>query len=413
MFFSPPILQVVDSDQEDFIQESDEENISHDVENVDSLDNVSESRFTSQKLQELQKFWSSHFDSRSRESIHGLDRNSNSSFIRIKLGDWKDMSHTWLQDLEQSNVTNEDYWSKDKLEIISKHPFFPILDKNLIFPKKLPVKFPSRKEEDYFNSSHFGKSGAKITVPSLIFGVDSMKLPTSDNPLFEYLGRQSTLESQITHQILLLESDIMTTITELVDRLNISDDNVETIVELKDTLPLLQDANALARQSNFRSKSFSITSSCKAKLNMRDSLLSKVKGEEYIKNALRGSCFMDKEIFGPISKDVQSKIDSFSHRSDSKLTPTSFPKRTSDWQVRRGNQNKRAKSNYNSSASGYNPNYNSGYNYVNDYPSTSHSNQFGTQVNQSPSLFQERPRPKGPRGKPRGRGRGRGRGSRN
>ena len=294
-----------------------------------------------------------------------MDRNSHSSIVRIKLGDWKDLKHTYLHDLEQCDLSKDSHWIKDNLDKLSKYPYFPNLDKKLTFPKRLSLQFPSRLEENYFTAPHFAKSNTKITVPSLIFGVDSMKLPISDNPLFEYFGRQSTLECQVTNELLNLESDITNTISELLDRLNISEDNAETIVEIKESLGLLQDANKLAKASNFRAKSFSITSSCKAKLNMRDALLNKVKGEDYIKNALRGSCFLNEDIFGPIPQKVQEKIDSFSNRSDSKLTQKSnFNKRSGDHLPRRGNAKRRgAVSHYNSPHSNYGSNFNTGYNF--------------------------------------------------
>ena len=182
-------------------------------------------------------------------------------------------------------------------------------------------------------------------------------------------------------------------------------------MEIKQSLGLLQDANDLAKGSNFRAKSFSITSSCKAKLNMRDALLNKVKGEEYIKSCLRGSCFLNEDIFGPIPEIVQSRLDSFSNRSDAKLTI--FNKRSGDSLPRRSNSKKRgAVSNY-SHPSNFNSNYNSGYNYGYNYPSTSNANFNDYQVSQSPALFHEKPRPRNSRGRSRkSRSRSRGRGSR-
>ena len=300
-------------------EEVEEEEIQEDGPLEDN--NLSEGHLIKNKLSEFKKFWPEHFESQNIEPIHGLKRNVDSSIIRIKLGDWKDISHTWLVDLEECDLSKDDYWLKSKLEKMTKFPYFPSVDKKMTFPKRLPIDFPNRIVENYFTASYFAKSYSKVSVPSLIFGVDSMKLPISDNPLFEFWGRQSTLECQITNELLLLENDIAGTISELIDNLTITDANAETIIELKESVELLKDANALARSSNFRAKSYSITSACKAKLNMRDDLLSKVKGEDYIKNALRGSCFMNEDLFGPIPSVVQSKIDSFTNRSDAKLLP--------------------------------------------------------------------------------------------
>lgn len=396
-----PVLQIMQSGDE-YGAESQEEEGNEDV--------VSEGVRIRKKFIEFKNVWPHRFDSQSVEPIHGLNRNAQSSFIRIKLGDWKDINHTWLINLELCDLAKDDYWIKEKLEKLSKYPYFPSIDKKMIFPNRLPVNFPSRVVENYFTAPQFSKTNTKVTVPSLIFGVDSMKLPLSDDPLFEFYGRQSIFECQITHELLLLENDIAGTITDLIDKLSISDENVEKIIELKESVKLLKDANALARASNFRAKSFSITSSCKAKLNMRDALLSKVKGEDYIKNALRGSCFLYDEIFGPIPENVQTKIDSFSSRSDAKLLPSSnFKKRSGDFLPKRGNLKKRGTaskqkpqtSNYN-----YNSNFNPGYNYDYGYgyPSTSFATPNMPPMAQQ-SLFQDRPRTRGARGKNR-KGRG-------
>ena len=373
---------------------------------------ISEANFTRKKLLEFQRFWPAKFDSQSIESIHGLNRNNNSSIVRIRLGDWKDMSHTWLQDVELSDLNKEVFWIKKELEKLSKFPYFPAIDKKIIFPKRLPVQFPSRVEENYFTAPHFAKSNTKVTVPSLIFGVDSMKLPMSDDSMFEFYGRQCTFECQITNELLNLQSDIVNSISDSLDKLVISENNADILMEIKQSLGLLQDTNNLAKGSNFRAKSFSITSSCKAKLNMRDALLNKVKGDEYIKSCLRGSCFLNEDIFGPIPEIVQSRLDSFSNRSDAKLTI--FNKRSGDSLPKRGNPKKRvAVSNYNSQPTNFNANYNSGYNYGYSYPSSSNTNYYDYQVSQSPALFQEKPRPRNSRGRSRkNRSRSRGRGSR-
>ena len=377
---------------------------------------LSETLFTRKKLLELQQYWPDHFDSKTIESIHGLSRNSNASITRIKLGDWMDISYTWLQDMEKDNTSKDTYWIKAELDKMSKYPYVPSLDKNIKFPKRLPVSFPSKTEENYFLGQQFSKSGAKLTVPSLIFGADSMKLPDSEDPMFEFWGRQCTLDCQITNELLIVEADITNSISELVNKLNISDDNSDTINDIKHSVNLLLDTNKMATASNFRAKSLAISASCKAKLNMRDSLLSKVKGDGFIKNALRGSCFMNEDIFGPIPENIQSKIDAFSNRADAKLTPR-YTKRAGESLHVRGNTKRRGSINpYNYlPPSDYTANVSQGYNYGYDRPSTSSSGHTGAQGSQS-SLFHEKPRHRGSRGRARrgrGRGRSRGRGSRN
>ena len=214
---------------------------------------------------------------------------------------------------------------------------------------------------------------------------------------------------------MLVEADITNSISELLDKLQISGSDTDTINDIKHSVSLLLDTNKMARASNFRAKSLAITASCKAKLNMRDTLLSKVKGDNFIKDALRGSCFMNEDIFGPIPVNIQSKIDAFSNRSDAKLTPK-YTKRAGESFSRRGNTKRRGtinSFNYNLPSnypSNYPANNYQGYNYGYDNPSTSNSGYNGAQGSQS-ALFQEKPRHRGSRGKSR-KARGRGRGSR-
>ena len=191
-----------------------------------------------------------------------------------------------------------------------------------------------------------------------------MKIPDSEDPMFEYWGRQCTLDCQITNELLIVEADITNSISELVNKLNISDDNSDTINDIKHSVNLLLDTNKMATASNFRAKSLAISASCKAKLNMRDSLLSKVKGDGFIKNALRGSCFMNEDIFGPIPENIQSKIDAFSNRADAKLTPR-YTKRAGESLHVRGNTKRRGSINpYNYlPPSDYTANVSQGYNY--------------------------------------------------
>ena len=406
---SRPILHIMDDERE----YDDEEDLEDSPEEEGEL--LSENMLTRKKLLELQQFWPGHFESQNIEAIHGLARNTNASIIRLKLGDWKDISYTWLKDMEKDSVNKDKYWLKTNLDKISKSPYVPSLDKNIKFPKRLPVSFPSKTEENYFLSQQFAKSGSKLTVPSLIFGADSMKIPNSEDPMCEYWSRQCTLDCQITNELLLVETDITNSISELLDKLQISDSDTDTINDIKHSVSLLLDTNKMARASNFRAKSLAITASCKAKLNMRDTLLSKVKGDNFIKDALRGSCFMNEDIFGPIPVNIQSKIDAFSNRSDAKLTPK-YNKRTGESFSRRGNNKRRGtinSFNYNLPSnypSNYSANNYQGFNYGYDNPSTSNSGYNGSQGSQS-ALFHEKPRHRGSRGKPR-KARGRGRGSR-
>ena len=68
----------MDSDQED------DDNLNEE-EPEEEL--ISEANFTRKKLLEFQRFWPAKFDSQSIESIHGLNRKTNSNIVQISLGD--------------------------------------------------------------------------------------------------------------------------------------------------------------------------------------------------------------------------------------------------------------------------------------------------------------------------------------
>ena len=227
---------------------------------------------------------------------------------------------------------------------------------------------------------------------------DSYKLPPSDDPHFEYLARQASLDCQVTHQLLLLESDIIKSVTELMDSLHIQVRDKDTVDKITSQIALFHDTNGLAKQSNFRARSLITSVACKAKLNIRDVILSKSSGEPCVMDALRGSCFLSEGVFGPIPQVTQTQINNFTSRADGRLSfqvTTTRKKRPASPHPSRGGGQKRgthstvrAPVNYHTPAS-YCP-----------VPLPSSS-----KVPQATSLFADQPR-RGQRGKHNKRGKG-------
>ena len=231
------------------------------------------------------------------------------------------------------------------------------------------------------------KATKDVKISSVHFKKDRFKLPSSDDPKFEFWGRKGVLDCQITHELLNLESNIIKSMTGLLDSLEVTEENAATHKAIGDKSNLFINVNGLALQSNFRALSWGATTSCKAKLNIRDCILQKTAGDSVVSEALRGSCFLNEGIFGPIPQDTQELVNAFPSCEESRF---SFVSSASQAKKRSTSQNRgHAKRN-----SAYMGLYNTPYNqpnmsYVSQPPSTS-------QVPTSPALFLT-PKPQGQR----------------
>ena len=326
------------------------------------------------------------------QSIHGIVSRAGSQLVKLVLQDWSDIQHTWLVDLEISEVVGNSAWTTEQLTKMNSSPFMPSLNSAIPFPRRLNVKFPSKTMEDYFEAGMIGSKTTKgIKIPSVHFMKDRFKLPPSDDPKFEFWGRKGVLDCQITHELLTLESDLIKSLTELLETLEVTDQNIDTHTSIKQKLKLFCNVNGLALQSNFRARSWAATTSCKAKLNMRDIILQKTSGDSVVSEALRGSCFLNEGIFGPIPQDTQELVNAFPSRDEARLSfvssSTHTKKRPSTSTQNRGQT--RRKTNY----KGF---YDSPY----TTPTTSYAapSTSTSQIATSPALFQA-PKPQSHRGK--------------
>ena len=292
-----------------------------------------------------------------------------------------------------------------------KSPYVP-KDTVKEFPKRLPFKFQNKSADTYFTSPSLGIAGKKINLPNVIFSQEYTKMPATDDHLFELYGRQGTLDCQITHKLLELKVDIVSNLTEAIDSLDVSDSSAVHLYAIKEALDVLADTTTLAMQSNYRAKSFSIATACKAKLKIRENILNRFYGDNCIKDALKGSSFFTNQLFGPISKTLQDKLDSYVNRSEAKLTPKPYlsnnpsnNKRSRSSNPQRGAR-KMSRSNY----ANYG-NYGNSVGYVGNsryvQPTSTPPQNSGSSGSRSNPLFHDRPR-RGRRGRTQ-----RGRGSRN
>ena len=331
------------------------------------------------------------------QSIHGIVSRAGSQLVKLKLQDWSDLQHTWLVDLETSDIVNNSAWTTEQLAKMNSSPFMPSLSNTIPFPRRLNVKFPSKVMEDYFEANMIGSKNTKgVKIPSVHFLKDRFKLPTSDDPKFEFWGRKGVLDCQITHELLNLEANLVKSMAGLLDSLEVTEENAAIHNAIGNKIKLFINVNGLALQSNFRARSWASTTSCKAKLNIRDSILQKTAGDPVVSEALRGSCFLNEGVFGPIPQDTQELVNAFPSRDDARLSfvsAASLAKKRSSGSQNRGHAKRK---------SSYMELYNTPYNqpttsYVTQPPSTS-------QVPTSQTLF-PKPKPQGHRGKNR-KGRG-------
>ena len=275
-------------------------------------------------LQNLSSYWSGHFVSDVTNIVHGFQTPfANNKNIKLYVSELSDLSHTWLMDLVKNGDGVETHWTETLLNPMNKSPYLP---KQSVkeFPKRLPIKFADKQAEKFFTSPSLGAAGKKITLPSVIFTHEWSKMPDTDDYLFEYYGRQGACDGQITHKLLTLERDIITNIIEVVESLEVSNSSDVHLFSVKEALKCLADTNTLTIQSNFRAKSMSIVTACKAKLNIRETILNKFNGDNSIKEALKGSSFFSSQLFGPISSTLQDKLDSYINRSEAKLSPKPY-----------------------------------------------------------------------------------------
>ena len=349
------------------------------------------SNYTREAVSKLHQNWGGKFSTDKVSVIHGWDETvRNTKDIKFLLNN--DLGTTWLQDPTIGEPEGEGFWSKENLSKLTKSPWVPKEFCKQI-PKRLPVKFEHKNSEKYFSGPVLAPSGKNISLPSIMFSQDTVKMPVSDNHQFEYYGRQSVFDCEITHNLLDLNSDIISSVSEAFNSLELSDHDQDIVSSIKESFVNLADSNRLAIQSNYRAKSFSIANCTKAKLNMRESVLNKFKGDNSTKESLRGSNFFTNSLFGPLPNSLMEKLDTYSNRSEAKLTPIPYSQKFNNKRKSVSNPfrpyNKPKRVNYGNYHQYDNSSNRGGFSqhpYSN--PSSSSTSRFATN-----SLFRSQPRP--------------------
>lgn len=264
------------------------------------------------------KYFGKAFSVSKIQIIHGfqsLTRSAND----IKLAVKTDLDCTWLKTPTPQGSDTIGIWPKSDLEFKSGNKWV-YKDFTQMIPRQLPIKFESKEAEKYFSKKLLASPG-KLSLPSQVFTEDSVTMVKSEAHMYEYWGRQGTLESEITHNLLDLSDDMLKALESKFDSLDLSNVDTNVYKVIKDTFKNLSNVNRLAIQSNYRCKTFSIVSCVNAKIELREQVLGKFKGNNSTKEALRGSSFFTDSLFGPLPTKLTDNLNSCSSRSNNVLSP--------------------------------------------------------------------------------------------
>ena len=228
-----------------------------------------------------------------------LSNTSKNLQLKIKT----DLEETWLGKPKGSEDGVVGTWNPSKLQFTSKWNWVP--EKySKEHPKRVPFKLESGEDEEFFTEKYLVSSSKKFALPTGIFSPNSTSVETKMN-LFEYWGRQGTLDCEITHNILDLCADMTASVLNVIKELDLSQDGAQDTLEgVKINLENILNFNTLACQSNYRSKSFSILTCVNAKLELRSLILDKYDGEADIIEKLKHSNLFTNTVFGPIPKEL-------------------------------------------------------------------------------------------------------------
>ena len=280
----------------------------------------------------IYKYFGKAFSVSKNRIIHGFE-NATRSASDIKVAITTDLECTWLKAPTPKGSDAIGTWPKGELKFINKYNWVHE-DFSKMIPRQLPIKFVSNEAEKFFARKYIAPPG-KISLPSQVFTQDTFTMPKSETHLYEYFGRQGTLECEISHNLLDLTDDMIKALVAKFDTLDLNDQDNDKIKVIKDTFVNLANVNRLAIQSNYRCKTYSIVSCVKAKTALRDSVLNRFKGSNNTKEALRGSSFFTDSLFGPLPSSLTDNLNACSSRSSGVLytnftNPKKSVKRKSD-----------------------------------------------------------------------------------
>ena len=202
-------------------------------------------------------------------------------------------------------------------------------DSFALHPKRLPIKFASKEQGEFFkDKTLLPGGGGKAILDSGIFSPNRVSCESEFNRV-ENFSRQSILENEVLNSNLGFCADSLVGMTEILKELKngkISKPKKawEKVFEHIENITQFMD---LVRQTNYRAKSFSIATCVSAKKAIRQDILNKYNGTENIKEKLLASNFNTSSIFGPIPKDLYKTESSCGYKQPP-LTLRKLPSQT-------------------------------------------------------------------------------------
>ena len=259
---------------------------------------------------------------------------------KFKLRIETDLAETWLGKPKASVNDSVGTWGPTDLTFKLRSKWTPEQFVNN-HPSRVPISFENSEDEEYFFAKSEFCSGKKIPLPTCIFSPNSALNTDSSLHMFEYWGRMGLLDSEITHNMLDLNKDMLASNLNVLNDIDVEDANTKEMLNIvKSNMENILNFNGLAVQSNYRAKTFHILSTVKAKFDLRSQVLNKFEGEASLIEKLQYSNFYTKSLFGPVPEELYNRSGCSNRRAPLQAKGSQSVKRQPS---HRGNKSKRAR----------------------------------------------------------------------
>ena len=221
------------------------------------------------------------------QTIRGSFKAITKTGSRLALRVGTEFEDTWLGDPIESIGEQDGCWDIKKLVFQKNFDYVPE-DSFALHPKRLPIKFASKEQGEFFkDKTLLPGGGGKAILDSGIFSPNRVSCESEFNRI-ENFSRQSILENEVLNSNSGFCADSLVGMTEILKELKngkISKPKKawEKVFENIDNITQFMD---LVRQTNYRATYFSIATCVSAKKVIRQYILNKYNGTENIKEKL-------------------------------------------------------------------------------------------------------------------------------
>ena len=249
-------------------------------------------------------------DTKIKCSFRSFNRNKKLA-LKVKT----DLGDTWLgKPGKNGGDKDTKCWNVKQLEFKKNHFYVPE-GASAQHPRKIAIHFSDEKESSFFADQSL-VINKKIVLNSSIFSPNKVNLD-SEFTRTEAWSRQGVRESETLNSLLEVCADTTGGLTKLLNdiREKSGEKNCDEDWEkVSENLNNLHDFIDLAKQTNYRAKSYAIATCTKSKQELRKDVLGKYNGEVDIKEKLLCSNFSNDSLFGPIPKRYYSASNSCSNK---------------------------------------------------------------------------------------------------